>query len=154
MQLKLAFQGGVNIPPGPADWFERLREKVATLVERPYLVRSIMLIETHQSTPEGYEAEQALAFALKDRFGRIPWNRPPRGAGTSLGASTTWHAAPRACAKGEGLAISTATRGGRVEPASVRARNTQPRRDLALTGVFLARTGSPCEARGALHGAM
>ena len=75
-------QPGLPAPVGDPDlarplmqqWHDWLRAEVAAWVGHPRLVRLLMTILAHQNIRRGYDAEEALTQALRERFSGVPWH--------------------------------------------------------------------------------
>ena len=72
-QLTLSFPENRPDEPTEVLWLRWLRAEIESWSERPDMVRYIQIILTSQNDDKGYEAERALATAIKDKFYEAPW---------------------------------------------------------------------------------
>jgi hypothetical protein len=56
-------------------WLAWLRREVESWIDAPQLVRSVMIILTHQNQTIGSSAEIALSRDLVSRFAAVPWEK-------------------------------------------------------------------------------
>jgi len=75
------------------QWLRWLWQEVASWNQRPHLVRLTMTVLANQNTALGYEAEDGLSAALRERFPLVAWHkhqtiwdedRPQRGTAERL----------------------------------------------------------------------